>query len=113
MLLDLEDGRLPSVVPNVSGKIQVPYQMVCKSHKELEDKLFQNLLHNDYHPQYLQTWAIMPSTNNIIQQKNFEMVECLPGEMTIINSVDPCVEDEDAATCDAEDASGILSHRLV
>ena len=55
----------------------------------------------------------MPSTNNIIQQKNFEMVECLPGEMTIINSVDPCVEDEDAATCDAEDASGILSHRLV
>ena len=59
----------------------------------------------------------MSSTNDIIQQRNFEMVERLPGDMIISESIDTCVEDEDVATYDAEvlnriNASGIASHRL-
>jgi ATP-dependent DNA helicase PIF1 len=116
-LLDLGDGKLPSAVPNVLGIIQIPNQMVCKSDGELEDKVFENFLQYYDDPQYLQTRAIMSSTNDIIQQKNFEMVKRLPGEMVISNSIDSCVEDEHVATYDAEvlnriNASGIPPHRL-
>ena len=60
----------------------------------------------------------MSSTNNIIQQRNFEMIERLPGEMIISESIDTCVEDEDMATYDAEilnriNTSGIAPHRLL
>ncbi len=65
----------------------MPDQMVFKSHEELEDKVFENFLHYYDDPQYLQTWAIMSSTNDIIQQKNFDMVKWLPGEMVISNSI--------------------------
>jgi hypothetical protein len=40
----------------------------------------------------------MSSTNDIVQQKNFEMVECLPGQMVIGNSIDSCVKEKDDAT---------------
>jgi hypothetical protein len=52
------------------------------------------------------------STNDIIQQKNFEMVEYLPGQMVISNSIDSCVEEKNDATHEARvlnkiNASGI------
>jgi ATP-dependent DNA helicase PIF1 len=116
-LLDLGDGKIPSAVPNLSGLIQVPDQMVCKSERELEDKVYNDFLLNHQDPEYLRTRAIMSSTNDIIQQKNFEMVERLPGEMVISESIDSCLEDNDIATYDAEvlnkiNASGIPPHRL-
>jgi hypothetical protein len=49
--------------------------------------VFENFLHNYDDPQYLQTQATMTSTNDIIQQKSFEMVKCLSGEMVISNSI--------------------------
>ena len=64
-------------------------------------------LHNYYDPQYLQIQATMSSTNDIIQQKSFEMVERSSGEMVISNSIASCVEDEDVATYDAEVLSKI------
>lgn len=91
-LLKLGDGKLPSAVQNVPGIIEVPDQMVCKSHRELEDKVYNDFLLNYQDPEYLKTRAIMSSTNDIIQQQNFEMVERLPGEMVISNSIDSCVE---------------------
>jgi hypothetical protein len=99
-ILDLGDGKLPSSVPNVSGIIHISNQMVCKLHKneKLQDKVFENFLHNYDDPQYLQTQATMPSTNDIIQQKSFEMVEHLSSEMVISNSIASCVKDEDVAT---------------
>jgi len=111
------DGKLPSAVPNVPGIIEIPSQMVCKTPKEMEDKVFNNFLHNYNDPEYLKTRAIMSSTNDVIQQKNFEMVERLPGEMIVSHSIDSCVEDSDVATFDAEilnkiNASGIPPHRL-
>ena len=54
-LLDLRDGKLPSAVPNDLGILQIPDQMVCKSHGELEDRVFENFLHYFDDPQYLQT----------------------------------------------------------
>jgi ATP-dependent DNA helicase PIF1 len=116
-LLQLGEGKLPSCVEGIPGIIEIPSQMVCTSQRQLEDKVFDNFLQNYRVPQYLQTRAIMSSTNDIIQQQNFEMVERLPGEMIISYSIDTCVEEEAVATYDAEilnkiNASGIAPHRL-
>ena len=89
--------------------------MYCR---ELEDKVYNNFLLNYQNADYLKTRAIMSSTNDIIQQKNFEMVERPPGEMIISESIaDSCLEDSDIVTYDAEvlnkiNASGIPPHRL-
>jgi hypothetical protein len=74
-LLNLGDGKLPSVVPNIPGIIQVPDLMVCKSQRELVDKVCNNFILNYQVPEYLRSRAIMSSTNDIKQQQNFEMVE--------------------------------------
>jgi hypothetical protein len=58
-LLDMGDGKLPSAVPNVQGIIEIPSQMVCNTHRELEDKVFDNFLHNYNNPEYLLTRAIV------------------------------------------------------
>jgi hypothetical protein len=50
-LLDLGDGKIPSAVPNLSGLIQVPDQMVCKSERELEDKVYNDFLLNHQDPE--------------------------------------------------------------
>jgi hypothetical protein len=44
----------------------------------------------------------MSSTNDVIQQKNFEMVEYLPDQTSISNSIDSCVEEEDDTISEAE-----------
>jgi ATP-dependent DNA helicase PIF1 len=116
-LLQLGEGKLPSAVPGVPGIIQIPDNMVCQTQRELEDKVYDNFSANYLDPEYLKTRAIMSSTNDIIQQRNFEMVQRLPGEMIISESIDSCVEPEDIATYDAEvlnriNASGIPPHRL-
>ena len=74
-LLDLGDGKLPSAVPHLPGVVEIPPQMVCGSKQELEDKVFDNFLLNYQDKEYLKTRAIMSSTNDVIQQLNFEMVE--------------------------------------
>eukprot|EP00956_Cyclotella_meneghiniana_P038178 scaffold149794_cov40-Cyclotella_meneghiniana.AAC.3 len=74
-LLDLGDGKLPSAVPHLPGVVEIPSQMVCGSKQELEDKVFDNFLLNYQDKEYLKTRAIMSSTNDVIQQLNFEMVE--------------------------------------
>jgi len=116
-LLHLGEGKLPSCVPGIPGIIEIPDEMVCMTQHQLEEKMFDNFLLNYLNPQYLQTHAIMSSTNHIIQQCNFEMVERLLGEMIVIHSIDRCVEEEDVTTNDAEvlnkiNASGIAPHRL-
>ncbi len=116
-LLLLGEGKLPSCVPGIPGIIEIPDEMVCTTQHQLEEKVFDNFLLNYLNPQYLHTRAIMSSTNDIIQQRNFEIVERMPGEMIVSHSIDTCVEEENVATCDAKvlnkiNASGIAPHRL-
>jgi len=116
-LLDLGDGKLPSAVPHLPGVVEIPPQMVCNSKEELENKVYDNFLLNYQDKEYLKTRAIMSSTNDIIQQLNYEMLERLPGELVISESIDSCVEADDVATYDVEilnkiNASGIAPHRL-
>ena len=59
----------------------------------------------------------MSSTNDTIQQCNYEMIEKIPGEMVISESIDICVEDDDVAKYESEilnkvNASGMPPHRL-
>ena len=59
----------------------------------------------------------MSSTNDTIQQCNYEMIEKIPGEMVISESIDICVEYDDVAKYESEtlnkvNASGMPPHRL-
>ncbi|KAL7530004.1 hypothetical protein ACHAWF_003203 [Thalassiosira exigua] len=114
-LLKLGDGKLHTICDNV---IEVPNDMVSESQTELENRVYDNFLANYNDPQYLLKRAIMSSTNDNIQEYNFNMVNSLPGEPMISTSIDCCVEENDVAMYDAEylnriNVSGIPPHRLI
>ena len=116
-LLAIGDGKEPSAVPNVDGIIEIPPQMVCSSKEELESTAYDNFLANYNDVGYLSGKAIMLSTNNIIQQCNFDMIDSLPGETVVSSSIDECVEQEVQSMYDTSfpnriNASGIPPHRL-
>ena len=59
----------------------------------------------------------MASTNDIIQKCNYKIIQKLPDEMVISESIDECIEDRDKQVYDPEflnriNASGIPPHRL-
>ena len=91
--------------------------MVCLSKEELESNVYDNFLVNYNDVEYLSGRDIMSSTNNIIQQCNFDMIDSLPGEMVVISSIDKCVEQEAQSMYDTSflnriNTSGIPPHRL-
>ena len=115
-LLSAGDGTAPSLIEK-NNIIEVPPQMVCNTKKELEAKVFDNFLQNYQDEEYLSGRAIMSSTNDTIQQCNYEMIDRLPGEMITSYSVDTCVEPDNIARYDSDflnrvNASGIPPHRL-
>eukprot|EP00956_Cyclotella_meneghiniana_P009871 scaffold13641_cov42-Cyclotella_meneghiniana.AAC.15 len=63
--------------------------MVCNSKEELESKVYDNdnFLLNYQEKEYLKTRAIMSSTNDIIQQLNYEMVETLTVSSCMLTKV--------------------------
>ena len=97
--------------------IEVLPQMVCSSQEELELKVYNNFESNYNSVNYLSGRAIMSSTNNTIQQCNFDMIKRLPGEMVISNIIDERVDEEAQGMYDVDfinkiNASGIPPHRL-
>ena len=115
-LLRIGNGTQPTVLPN-TNIIEVPPQMVCESKHDVESKVYNDFLQNYNDETYLSQRAIMSSTNDVIQQCNYEMITKLPGELMISESVNSCVEDDDAAIYDSDflskiPVSGIPPHRL-
>ncbi len=115
-LLRVGNGTQETVLPN-SLIIEIPRQMVCESKCDLESKVYNDFLQNCNNEQYLFDRAIMSSTNDTIQQCNYDMITTLPGEMLISESIDSCIEDNDIAQYDSDflnkiNASGIPPHRL-
>lgn len=113
-LLALGNGTLPTRHQNL---IEIPKQMVVNSIHELEEKVYDNFEDNYLNPDYLFRRAIMSSTNDVIQERNFQMISKLPGDLIISESHDECVEDKDKTTYEAEylnriNTSGIPPHRL-
>ncbi len=85
MLLSVGEGTVPGPYVNL---IEIPEQIVCKDLKEVEDKVYDNFVVNYANLEYLFGWAIMSTTNERILQKNFKMIQQLPGEITISESID-------------------------
>ena len=52
--------------------------------------------------EYLSQRAIMSPRNDLINEKNFEYMEKIPGEMKISYSRDTCVDDDDNVMHDSE-----------
>ncbi len=90
MLLSVGEGTVPGPYVNL---IEIPEQIVCKDLKEVENKVYDNFVVNYANLEYLFGWAIMSTTNERILQKNFKMIQQLPGEITISESIVKCIED--------------------
>ena len=113
-LLDLGNGDLPCVYQNI---IEVPERMVCQTPEELESKVYNDLMANYDNPSYLYKRAIMSTTNDIIQSRNFDIIQRLPGELIVSQSIDECIEDKHKTMYPVEylnkiNVSGIPPHRL-
>ena len=99
--------------------IEIPTGMYCNSLRELEDKIYSNFEENYKSPSYLQERIIMATTNEIIQECNFRMIDRIPnsGDVFISKSHDVCLDENDKTLYDAEilnklNVSGLPPHRL-
>ena len=115
-LLSIGNDTAPSAIPN-SNIIEIPEHMVVTSRIALEEKNYPGFKENYSDAKYLSERAIMSTTNDIVQQCNFEMIEKIEGDMVISASRDSCVEPDDMTRYDTDflnkiNASGISPHRL-
>ena len=113
-LLNMGNGKLKGPCRDL---IEVPAHMVCNSTKDLENNVFDDFEKNRNNVKYLSQRAIMSSRNDFINEKNFEFMERIPGEMKISYSRDSCVEDDDNTMHEPEilnriNGSGVPPHRL-
>ena len=113
-LLDIGTGEAQTAYDNI---IEIPDRMVCTTQHELEENVYDNFKDNYNDTTYLRNRAIMSTTNNVIQQCNFDMINQIPGELVVSTSIDKCVEDNDTTLYDEAvlnkvNVSGIPPHRL-
>ena len=113
-LLKLGEGKVDNVSQNI---IRIPDQMVCQSPQSVQNSVYNDFMEHYQSTEYLSKRAIMASTNRVVQDGNFKMVDRLPGDRIISKSLDKCVEEEDQATYDTDflndlNPSGLPPHRL-
>ena len=76
--------------------------MVVTSRLALQEKIYPDFKNKYNDAKYLSKRAIMSTTNDIVQQCNFEMIEKIEGETTVSISRDSCVEPDDMARYDTD-----------
>ena len=114
MLLDLGNGKLPSILKDI---IEVPTQMLCDSPEDIESRVYDDFETNMTNKEYLLQRSIMSSTNDTIHDRNYKFIDKLPGQMQISYSRDSCVEENDYTLYEVEflnrlNVSGLPPHRL-
>ena len=113
-LLSIGNDTAPTVFRDV---IEIPNHMVCKTVHELESSVYVNFETNMFNEKYLSERCIMSGTNEVIQERNFQIINKLPGDLIVSYSIDSCVEDDDKALYDEDflnriNTSGLPPHRL-
>ena len=91
--------------------------MVCQNPLELDDKVYDTFNANMQNAVYLQHQAIISSINDTIQERNYEFIKRLLGDIEISYSRDSCVENDNQMLFEPEflnrvNISGIPHHRL-
>ena len=76
--------------------------MSVDSNEELLARVYPNFETNYNNSEYLSKQAIMSTSNKIVQQCNFEMVEKILGDIMISLSKDSCIEPDDVARVDSD-----------
>ena len=78
--------------------------MTCKSLSESENKMYHDFESNYKSISYLKESVIMSTTNEIIQEINFKMIERIPdsGDLYISKSHDSCLDEKNAPLYDEE-----------
>jgi hypothetical protein len=113
-LIRVGDGTEPVLDNNA---IVIPPNMVCPNSHQLQDKVYNDFQRYYKDPQYLKERCIMSCTNKYVIQQNTIMLQKVPGEVVISQSIDRCIEEDDMARYDegllnAVQPSGMPPHQL-
>eukprot|EP00985_Skeletonema_marinoi_P012408 scaffold5986_cov171-Skeletonema_marinoi.AAC.1 len=104
-LLQIGDGLILTNRVGSRNLIQMPPQMICRSAQELRDTVFPNFLERHIDMEWLSTRACLGCRNDLVQQRNNEMIDLLPGDIFESVSINLCVNDEDNRFYDTDTLS--------
>ena len=117
-LLDIGNGTVsPSVTVGNDTLIPLPDHMVCHSPYDVRDKVYTNFPAHCTDKQWLKERCILGCKNDLIQQRNNEMIDILPGDLFESLSIDSCVNDADnyhfdSTVLNQQEPSGLPPHHL-
>jgi ATP-dependent DNA helicase PIF1 len=116
-LLQIGNGLILSDRVGTRNLIEMPPYMVCQSPEELRDTVFPNFRERHTDMEWLSRRVCLACRNDLIQQRNNEMIDMLPGDEFESVSIDFCMNDEDnrfydSDTLNQQEVSGLPPHRL-
>lgn len=117
-LLDIGNGTVsPSVTVGNGTLIPLPHHMVCPSPDAVRDRVYPNFPAHYNDKQWLKERCILGCKNDLIQHRNNEMIDILPGDVIESFSIDSCVNDEDnyhfdSTVLNQQEPSGLPPHHL-
>ena len=80
--------------------IPIPSYMLCDTPKDLRQRVYPDFERRHTDKEYLMKRAILGCKNDLIQQRNNEMIELLPGDTFESISTDYCMNDDDNRNVD-------------
>ena len=117
-LLDIGNGTVaPSVKVGNDTLIPLPQYMVCASPYEVRNRVYTNFLAHYTDKQWLKERCILGLKNDLIQQRNNEMVDMLPGDLFESFSIDSCINSADnyhfdSSVLNQQEPSGLPPHHI-
>lgn len=112
MLLKIGDGRIEQDSSNANGLIQLPFGNMVKSIDELREAVYPNLQHNYHNKNWLCERAILASTNEAVNQINYDMQKLIPGNEHVYKSINCALRDVDAVEFPPEFLNSIEMSQL-
>ena len=118
-LLRIGDDTNPTTLRvGTRSLIPIPSYMLCDTPKDLRQRVYPDFERRHTDKEYLMKRAILGCKNDLIQQRNNEMIELLPGDTFESISTDYCMNDDDNRNVDVNtlnslEPSGLPPHRLL
>ena len=116
-LLSTGDGTVETALQG-TDIVEIKPNMCAKDIEDLNNKVYNEFSTNYNDPSYLKDRAIMSCTNDVIQKCNEEMINKIPGQALVCESVHSFLDDDDYLFHDTGpltriNSSGLAPHKLV
>lgn len=116
-LLSIGDGTIEPALQR-TDIVEIKPSMWAEDLEDLNKKVYNEFSTNYNDPSYLKDRAIMSCTNDVIQKCNEEIINKIPGEALVCESVHSFLDDDDYLYHDTGpltriNSSGLAPHKLV